>query len=35
MQKITTFIWLKTGAKEAADFSVKVFGRRSKVKDVR
>lgn len=34
MQKITPFIWFEKGAKEAADFYVKVFGRRSKVKDV-
>lgn len=34
MQKITPFIWLEKGAKEAADFYVRVFGKRSKVKDV-
>jgi predicted 3-demethylubiquinone-9 3-methyltransferase (glyoxalase superfamily) len=34
MQKITPFIWFERGAKEAADFYVKVFGRRSKIKDV-
>lgn len=34
MQKITPFIWFEKGAKEAADFYVKVFGKRSKVKDV-
>jgi len=34
MQKITPFIWFETGAKEAADFYVKVFGKRSKVKKV-
>ena len=26
MQKITPFIWLEKGAKEAADFYVSVFG---------
>ena len=34
MQKITPFIWLEKGAKEAADFYVKIFGKRSKVKNV-
>ncbi len=34
MQKITPFIWFEKGAKEAANFYVKVFGRRSKIKDV-
>lgn len=34
MQKITPFIWFETGAKEAANFYVKVFGKRSKVNDV-
>ena len=34
MQKITPFIWLEKGAKEAANFYVKVFGKRSKVKEV-
>ncbi len=34
MQKITPFIWFETGAKEAAKFYVKVFGKRSKIKDV-
>lgn len=34
MQKITPFIWFKKGAKEAANFYVKVFGNRSKVKEV-
>jgi predicted 3-demethylubiquinone-9 3-methyltransferase (glyoxalase superfamily) len=34
MQKITPFIWFEKGAKEAAKFYVKVFGRSSKVKDV-
>jgi predicted 3-demethylubiquinone-9 3-methyltransferase (glyoxalase superfamily) len=34
MQKITPFIWFEKGAKEAADFYVKVFGKRSKVKQV-
>ena len=34
MQKITPFIWFEKGAKEAADFYVKVFGQRSKIKDV-
>lgn len=34
MQKITPFIWFEKGAKEAADFYVKVFGKRSKVKEV-
>jgi predicted 3-demethylubiquinone-9 3-methyltransferase (glyoxalase superfamily) len=34
MQKITPFIWFEKGAKEAAKFYVKVFGKRSKVKEV-
>ncbi len=34
MQKITPFIWFEQGAKQAAHFYVKVFGRRSKIKDV-
>jgi predicted 3-demethylubiquinone-9 3-methyltransferase (glyoxalase superfamily) len=34
MKKITPFIWFEKGAKEAADFYVKIFGKRSKVKDV-
>jgi predicted 3-demethylubiquinone-9 3-methyltransferase (glyoxalase superfamily) len=34
MQKITPFIWFEKGAKEAANFYVKVFGKRSKVKTV-
>jgi predicted 3-demethylubiquinone-9 3-methyltransferase (glyoxalase superfamily) len=34
MQKITPFIWFERGAKEAADFYVKVFGKRSKIKQV-
>jgi predicted 3-demethylubiquinone-9 3-methyltransferase (glyoxalase superfamily) len=34
MQKITPFIWFEQGAKQAADFYVKVFGRRSRIKDV-
>src|SRR5512144_175575 len=34
MQKITPFIWLEKGAKEAADFYVKVFGKHSKIKDI-
>ena len=34
MQKITPFIWFEKGAKEAAEFYVKVFGKRSKIKDV-
>ena len=34
MQKITPFIWFETGAKDAAKFYVKVFGKRSKIKDV-
>jgi predicted 3-demethylubiquinone-9 3-methyltransferase (glyoxalase superfamily) len=34
MQKITPFIWFEKGAKEAANFYVKVFGKRSKVKEV-
>ncbi len=35
MQKITPFIWFEKGAKEAARFYVKVFGKGSKIKDVR
>lgn len=34
MQKITPFIWFEKGAKEAADFYVKVFGKRSKIKNI-
>jgi predicted 3-demethylubiquinone-9 3-methyltransferase (glyoxalase superfamily) len=34
MQKITPFIWFEKNAQEAAKFYVKVFGRRSKIKDV-
>jgi predicted 3-demethylubiquinone-9 3-methyltransferase (glyoxalase superfamily) len=34
MQEITPFIWFEKGAKEAAQFYVKVFGRRSKIKDI-
>jgi predicted 3-demethylubiquinone-9 3-methyltransferase (glyoxalase superfamily) len=34
MQKITPFIWLEKGAKEAAKFYVKIFRKRSKVKVV-
>jgi predicted 3-demethylubiquinone-9 3-methyltransferase (glyoxalase superfamily) len=34
MQKITPFIWFEKGAKEAAKFYVKVFGKRSKIKDI-
>ncbi len=34
MQKITPFIWFEKGAKEAANFYVKVFGKRSKIKEV-
>ncbi len=34
MQKITPFIWFEKGAKEAADYYVKVFGKRSRIKDV-
>lgn len=34
MQKITPFIWFEKGAKEAAKFYVKVFGKRSKIKDL-
>lgn len=34
MQKITPFIWFEKGAKEAAGFYVKVFGKRSKIKDI-
>lgn len=32
MQKITPFIWFEEGAKDAAKFYVKVFGKRSKIK---
>ncbi|MDA8099019.1 MAG: VOC family protein [Nitrospiraceae bacterium] len=32
MQKITPFIWFEKGAKEAAEFYVKVFGKGAKVK---
>lgn len=35
MQKITPFIWLERGAKEAADFYVSIFRGKSRVKDVR
>jgi len=35
MQKITPCIWFEKGAKQAAEFYVKVFGRGSKVRDVR
>ena len=34
MQKITPFIWFEKGAGKAADFYVKVFGSRSKIKAV-
>lgn len=34
MQKITPFIWFEKGAIEAANFYVKIFGKRSKIKDV-
>lgn len=34
MQKITPFIWFEKNAKEAAKYYVKVFGKRSKIKDV-
>jgi predicted 3-demethylubiquinone-9 3-methyltransferase (glyoxalase superfamily) len=34
MQKITPFISFEKGAKEAAKFYVKVFGKRAKVKEV-
>jgi len=34
MQKITPFIWFEKGAKDAAEFYVKVFGKRSKIKAV-
>ncbi len=34
MQKITPFIWFEKGAKDAAKYYVKVFGKRSKVNDV-
>ncbi len=34
MQKVTPFIWFEKGAKEAAKYYVKVFGKRSKVKKV-
>lgn len=34
MQKITPFLWLEKDARKAADFYVKIFGRRSKVKAI-
>jgi len=34
MQKITPFIWFEKDAKKAANFYVKVFGKRSKIKSV-
>jgi predicted 3-demethylubiquinone-9 3-methyltransferase (glyoxalase superfamily) len=34
MQKVTPFIWFEKGAKEAAKYYVKVFGKRSKIKDI-
>jgi predicted 3-demethylubiquinone-9 3-methyltransferase (glyoxalase superfamily) len=34
MQKITPFIWFEKDAKKAAEFYVKVFGKRSKVKEI-
>jgi predicted 3-demethylubiquinone-9 3-methyltransferase (glyoxalase superfamily) len=34
MQKITPFLWFEKDAKKAADFYVKIFGRRSKVKAI-
>ncbi len=34
MQKITPFIWFEKNAKEAAKYYVKVFGTRSKIKDI-
>lgn len=34
MQKITPFLWFEKDAKEAADFYVKIFGSRSKVKAI-
>ncbi len=34
MQKITPFIWFEKGAKEAADYYVKVFGKRSRIKKI-
>ena len=34
MQKITPFIWFEKGARDAAAFYVKVFGKRSKIKGV-
>jgi predicted 3-demethylubiquinone-9 3-methyltransferase (glyoxalase superfamily) len=34
MQKITPFIWFEQGAKEAANFYVKIFGERSRVKKI-
>lgn len=34
MQKITPFLWFETGAKEAADFYVSVFGEDSNVVSV-
>lgn len=33
MQKITPFIWFETGAKEAADFYISVFGGDAKIKE--
>lgn len=34
MQKITPFIWFEKGAKDAADFYIKIFGKRSKIKKI-
>jgi predicted 3-demethylubiquinone-9 3-methyltransferase (glyoxalase superfamily) len=34
MQKITPFLWFERGAKEAAKFYIKVFGKRSRIKDL-
>ncbi len=34
MQKITPFIWFEQGAKEAADFYVRTFGKRARIKSV-
>ena len=34
MQKVTPFIWLETGAREAAEFYVSVFGGDSAIKNV-
>jgi len=34
MQKITPFLWFEKDAKKAADFYVKIFSRRSKVKAI-